>query len=122
MQLLALSRVYFTMVSKTLKTQRKKAARGKDYVPEAVKPERALPKPKKNMTQKKKWRVLGLAPTPGVYDSMCFVMLNAESDPGITMRSLASGLFSRRDWFATDPPMPDSKYHESREFAVFLGS
>jgi|UniRef100_A0A7S4GD57 hypothetical protein len=57
------------MVSKTLKTQRKKAARGKDYVPEAVKPERALPKPKKNMTQKKKWRVLGLAPTPGVYDN-----------------------------------------------------
>jgi len=37
-------------------------------VPEASKPQRDVPKAKMGMKSKRKYRLLGLAPTPGVYE------------------------------------------------------
>ena len=58
------------MVSKSMKSRKKKEARGATYVPEVQKPQRDVPKAKHHMKSKRKYRLLGLAPTPGVYDGV----------------------------------------------------
>eukprot|EP00993_Chasmostoma_nieuportense_P007210 NODE_7965_length_399_cov_7.750000_g7799_i0.p2 GENE.NODE_7965_length_399_cov_7.750000_g7799_i0~~NODE_7965_length_399_cov_7.750000_g7799_i0.p2 ORF type:complete len:116 (+),score=43.31 NODE_7965_length_399_cov_7.750000_g7799_i0:53-349(+) len=56
------------MVSKTQKTRQRKARRDPDAPLVASKPLRDLPKPKSTMTMKRRYRLLGMAPTPGVYE------------------------------------------------------
>eukprot|EP01006_Ploeotia_vitrea_P001082 TRINITY_DN104175_c0_g1_i1.p1 TRINITY_DN104175_c0_g1~~TRINITY_DN104175_c0_g1_i1.p1 ORF type:complete len:124 (+),score=19.35 TRINITY_DN104175_c0_g1_i1:40-411(+) len=56
------------MVSKSLARAKKKQAFEEGRKERVLSTQRDLPKPKQQMHPKRKWRLLGLAPTPGVYE------------------------------------------------------